>query len=73
MFKKGLPEVPEYAAQDDIMTSLLHNNITMTSLDDYVAFYGLILVDSKSGDILMPNDLIALGFSSYQSTFVSRI
>ena len=31
-------------------------------------FYGLILVDSKSGEILMPNDLIALGFCSYEST-----
>ena len=25
-------------------------------------FYGLIFADSKSGEILMPNDLIALGF-----------
>ena len=25
-------------------------------------FCGLILADSKSGEILMPNDLIALGF-----------
>ena len=25
-------------------------------------FCGVILVDSKSGEILMPNDLIALGF-----------
>ena len=27
-------------------------------------FCGLILADSKSGEILMPNDLIALGFCS---------
>ena len=32
-------------------------------------FCGLILVDSKSGEILMPNDLIALGFCSYKSTY----
>ena len=31
-------------------------------------FCGLILADSKSGEILMPNDLIALGFCSYKST-----
>ena len=31
----------------------------------YSTFCGLILVDSKSGEILMPNDLIALGFSPY--------
>ena len=31
-------------------------------------FCGLILVDSKSGEILMPNDLIALGFCSYKLT-----
>ena len=31
-------------------------------------FCGLIFVDSKSGEILMPNDLIALGFCSYKST-----
>ena len=30
--------------------------------------FGLILVDSKSGEILMPNDLIALGFCTYKST-----
>ena len=30
---------------------------------------GLILVDSKSGEILMPNDLIALDFCSYKSTY----
>ena len=29
-------------------------------------FCGLILADSKSGEILMPNDLIALGFCSYK-------
>ena len=28
-------------------------------------FCGLILADSKSGEILMPNGLIALGFCSY--------
>ena len=28
----------------------------------------LILADSKSGEILMPNDLIALGFCSYKLT-----
>ena len=31
-------------------------------------FCGLIFVDSKSGEILMPNDLTALGFCSYKST-----
>ena len=31
-------------------------------------FCGLILADSKSGEILMPNALIALGFCSYKST-----
>ena len=31
-------------------------------------FYDLILADSKSGEILMPNNLIALGFCSYKST-----
>ena len=31
-------------------------------------FCGSILADSKSGEILMPNDLIALGFCSYKST-----
>ena len=31
-------------------------------------FCGLILADSKSGEILTPNDLIALGFCSYKST-----
>ena len=31
-------------------------------------FCGLILTDSKSGEILMPNDLIALGFCSYKLT-----
>ena len=31
-------------------------------------FCGLILADSKSGEILIPNDLIALGFCSYKST-----
>ena len=31
-------------------------------------FCGLILADSKSGEILMPNDLIALGFYSFKST-----
>ena len=31
-------------------------------------FCGLILTDSRSGEILMPNDLIALGFCSYKST-----
>ena len=31
-------------------------------------FCGLILADSKSGEILMPNDLIALGLCSYKST-----
>ena len=31
-------------------------------------FCGLILADSKSGEILMQNDLIALGFCSYKST-----
>ena len=34
----------------------------------FSTFCGLILVDSKSGKILMPNDLIALGFCSYKST-----
>ena len=29
---------------------------------------GLILADSESGDILMPNDLKALSFCSYKST-----
>ena len=29
----------------------------------FSTFCGLILADSKSGEILMPNDLIALGFS----------
>ena len=31
-------------------------------------FCGLILADSKNGEILMPNDLIALGFCSYKFT-----
>ena len=31
-------------------------------------FCGLILAASKSGEILMPNDLIALGFCAYKST-----
>ena len=33
----------------------------------FLKFCGLILADSKSGEILMPNDLIALGFCSYKS------
>ena len=31
-------------------------------------FCGLILADSKSGEILMPKNLIALGFCSYKLT-----
>ena len=31
-------------------------------------FCGLILAASKSGEILMPNDSIALGFCTYNST-----
>ena len=31
-------------------------------------FCCFILADSKSGEILMPNDFIALGFCSYKST-----
>ena len=34
----------------------------------FSTFCGLILADSKSGEILMPNNLIALGFRSYDST-----
>ena len=34
----------------------------------FSTFCGLILAASKSGEILMPNDLIALGFCSYKST-----
>ena len=30
---------------------------------------GFILVDCKSGETLIPNDLIALGFYSYKSTY----
>ena len=34
----------------------------------FSTFCGLILADSKSDEILMSNDLIALGFCSYKST-----
>ena len=34
----------------------------------FLTFCVLILADSKSGEILMPNDLIALSFCSYKST-----
>ena len=34
----------------------------------FSTFCGLILADSKSGEILMPNDVITLGFCSYKST-----
>ena len=34
----------------------------------YSIFCGLILAASKSCEILMPNDLIAVGFCSYKST-----
>ena len=34
----------------------------------FSTFCGLILADSKSGGILMTNDLIALGLCSYKST-----
>ena len=36
----------------------------------FSVFCGFILVASKSGEILMPNDLIALGFCSYKSTSI---
>ena len=34
----------------------------------FSTFCGLILADSKSGEILMLNDLIALGFCLYKAT-----
>ena len=33
----------------------------------FSTFFGLIVADSKSGEILMPNFLIALDFCSYKS------
>ena len=36
-------------------------------------FCGLILADYKSDEILMPNDLIALGFCSYKSPFGGNV
>ena len=36
-------------------------------------FCGLILADSNSGEILMPNDLIVLGFCWWECNFMSRI
>ena len=41
-----------------------HTKLEYLMLNVFSTFYGLILADSKSGEILMPNDLIALGFSS---------
>ena len=35
----------------------------------FSTFCDLILVDSKGGEILMPNDLIALGFCLNKSTY----
>ena len=35
-------------------------------LNVFSIFCGLVLTDFKSGEILMPNDLIALGFCSYK-------
>ena len=32
----------------------------------FYIIWGLILADSKSSEMLMQNDLIALGFSSYK-------
>ena len=37
----------------------------------FSTFCGLILADSKSGEILMPNDFIALGFCLYKSILFS--
>ena len=45
----------------------------------FSTFCGLILAAFKSGEILVPNDLIALGFCSYKNiiwwecNFMSRI
>ena len=47
--------------------------IQIFSPECFSIFCGLILAVSKSGEVLMPNDLIALGFCSYKSTkFGSR-
>ena len=35
----------------------------------FSTYSGLILVDAKSGEILMSNDIIALCFCSYKSTY----
>ena len=45
-----------------------HTNQEIFCVECFSIFCGLILADSKSGEILMPNDLIVLGFCSYKST-----
>ena len=44
-----------------------HTNLEIFCVACFSIFCGLILADSKSGEILMPNDLIVLGFCSYKS------
>ena len=57
---------PEYKSKS--MSSCFIPQAGIFGVKCFSMFCGLILADSKSGEILMPNDLIALGFCSYKST-----
>ena len=43
-----------------------HTKLEIIWCKMFFNIFGLILADSKSGEILMPNVLIALGFCSYK-------
>ena len=50
------------------MSGCFTHQVGIFGVKCFSTFCGLILAASKSGEILVPNDLIALGFCSHKST-----
>ena len=65
----GLIQIFSQSVNQKVFRDYLNTKPNFLCVECFSILCGMILADSKRGKILMPNDIIALGFCSYKPTF----